>query len=352
MTAIAPHISAFLLERLPVERRASPHTQDSYSYAFQLLFRFTSERLTIPPSALHVEQIDAPLVLEFLSDLERNRGNGASTRNVRLAAIKSFFRFIEYRVPSALEQVRRILAIPPKKTEERLVSHLTALEMKAVVAAPNPATRDGIRDRAMIHLAFSAGLRVSELVGLRLNDVSLDGTPSILVRGKGRRERALPLTQEGAQALRAWMAVRGHASVPELFLNARGNHLTRAGFEYVLRKHVTPAAERCPSLRTKRVSPHVLRHTCAMITLQATHDIRKVSLWLGHASVTTTEIYTRADPTMKLEALSAVTPFTLRRGSFRPPDKLVALLKQASLCKAAAPQMPTRADAGTSHSAL
>ena len=197
MTAIAPHISAFLLERLPVERRASPHTQDSYSYAFQLLFRFTSERLKIPPSALHVEQIDAPLVLEFLSDLERNRGNGASTRNVRLAAIKSFFRFIEYRVPSALEQVRRILAIPPKKTEERLVSHLTALEMKAVVAAPDPTTRDGIRDRAMIHMAFSAGLRVSELVGLRLNDVSLDGTPSILVRGKGRRERALPLTQEG-----------------------------------------------------------------------------------------------------------------------------------------------------------
>ena len=223
-----------------------------------------------------MEQIDAPLVLDFLNHLERDRRNGASTRNVRLAAIKSFFRFIEYRVPSALEQVRRILAIPPKKTEERLVSHLTALEMKAVVAAPDPATRDGIRDRAMIHMAFSAGLRVSELVGLRLNDVSLDGTPSILVRGKGRRERVLPLTQEGAQALRAWMAVRGHASVPELFLNARGNHLTRAGFEYVLRKHVTPAAERCPSLRKKRVSPHVLRHTCAMITLQATHDIRKV----------------------------------------------------------------------------
>jgi site-specific recombinase XerD len=225
--------------------------------------------------------------------------------------------------------------------------------MKAVVATPDPATRDGIRDRAMIHLAFSAGLRVSELVGLRVNDVSLEGPPSILVRGKGRRERALPLTHEGAQALRAWMAVRGHAAVPELFLKARGNQLTRAGFEYVLRKYVTAAAERCPSLRTKRVSPHVLRHYLAMITLQATHDIRKVSLWLwlGHASVTTTEIYTRADPTLKLEALNTVSPVPLRRGSFRPPDKLVALLKQASLCKAAAQQKPTRAEASACDSA-
>ena len=178
-------------------------------------------------------------------------------------------RYDEEQSTARRAQVLNMSYVDTSKVQDKTLykQYLTVPEMKAVVAAPNPATRDGIRDRAMIHMAFSAGLRVSELVGLRLNEVSLDGTPSILVRGKGRRERALPLTQEGAQALRAWMAVRGHASVPELFLNARGNHLTRAGFEYVLRKHVTPAAERCTSLRKKRVSPHVLRHTCAMITL-------------------------------------------------------------------------------------
>ena len=203
MTPIAPHISAFLRERLPLERQASEHTCDSYAYAFQLLFDFASKKLKVPPSALHLEQIDAPLVLSFLQHLESVRGNTASSRNVRLAAIKSFMRFVEHRIPSALDQVHRILAIPVKKTDTRLVGHLDAKEMQAVVDAPDPSTRYGIRDRAMLHLGFIAGLRVSELVGLRLNDLTWNPTPCVLVHGKGRRERALPLCKESADAIRA-----------------------------------------------------------------------------------------------------------------------------------------------------
>jgi integrase/recombinase XerD len=328
MTPIAPHITAFLRERLPMERQASEHTCNSYAYAFQLLFEFASQKLKTKPSSLQLEHIDVPLVLSFLQHLESVRDNSASSRNVRLAAIKSFMHFIEYRVPSALDQVRRILAIPAKKTDTRLVAYLEIDEMQAVLDAPDPTTRYGVRDRAMLHLGFAAGLRVSELVGLRLNDVTWHSTPSILVQGKGRRERALPLGKESAAAIRAWLSLRGEAFVPELFLNARGKNMTRSGFEYVLRKHVKTAAKSCPSLLKKRISPHKLRHTCAVIALQATRDIRKVSLWLGHTSLQSTEIYTQTDPTEKLEAIEAITPPTLRRGRFRPPDKLIEMLRK------------------------
>jgi site-specific recombinase XerD len=328
MIPIAPHIAAFLQERLPEERQASEHTCDSYAYAFQLLFEFASQKLKVKPSALQLEQIDAPLVLSFLQHLESVRKNSASSRNVRLAAIKSFMHFVEHRVPSALDQVRRILAIPVKKTDTRLVAHLEIDEMQAVVDAPDPTTSSGIRDRAMLHLGFAAGLRVSELVGLRLNDVTWHSTPSILIHGKGRRERTLPLGKESGAAIRAWLSIRGDSSVPELFLNAWRKNMTRSGFEYILRKHVKTAAKRCPSLLKKRISPHWLRHTCAMIALKATRDIRKVSLWLGHSSIQSTEIYTQTDPTDKLEAIEAITPPTLRRGRFRPPDKLIEMLRQ------------------------
>lgn len=328
MTPIAPHITAFLRERLPIERQASEHTCNSYAYAFQLLFDFASRRLKAPPSALHLEHIDATLVLAFLQHLESDRKNSPSSRNARLAAIKSFMRFVEYRVPSALDQILRILAIPSKKTDTRLVAHLNVEEMQALLDAPDPSTRDGIRDRGMLHLGFTTGLRVSELVGLRVDDLTFHSTPNIFVRGKGRRERALPLCRETARAMRAWLTVRGEALVPELFLNARGKQMTRSGFAYVLRKHAQKATEQYPPLAKKQISPHVMRHTCGMITLQATRDIRKVSLWLGHASVQSTEIYTRSDPTEKLEAIEAVTPPILRRGRFRPPDKLIASLKR------------------------
>ncbi len=332
MTPIPPLITDFLRERLPIEQGTSQHTCDSYAYTFLLLFEFASKQLASSPSALYLEQIDAPLVLAFLAHLEANRGNLASTRNVRLAAIKSFMRFIESRVPSALEQVRRVLAIPAKRTDSRLVSYLTIDEVQAILDAPDPHTRDGIRDRAMFHVCFAGGLRVSELVALPIQAAIFDPTPVLFIRGKGRKERALPLWKQTASALRAWLAVRGDAPVPELFLNANAEPLTRWGFDYILHKHVKTAAERCPSLHEKHISPHVLRHTCAMIVLQATHDVRKVALWLGHASVQTTEVYTRADPLEKLDAINAIIPPALRKGRFRPPDKLIESLKPKTKC--------------------
>src|SRR5580692_4981093 len=329
MTPIAPLIEAFLDETLARQRGVSQHTRDSYALSFQLLFMFAAKRLKVAPSALALEQLDAGLISAFLEYLEDKRKNAPVTRNVRLAAIKSFFRFLEYRQPAALEHVRRVLAIPFKKTDRRLVPYLLRNELQAVLDAPDPATRDGIRDRAMLHLAVCAGLRVSELTGLKVEDIDLPSM-SIRILGKGGRERALPLWKTTAAALRAWLAVRGRVAAPEVFVNTRGEPLTRWGFAYRLKQHAATAAGHKPGLKKKRVSPHVLRHTCAMIVLQATGDIRKVSLWLGHATLTTTEVYTRGDPTEKLEAMEAIVPPHLRRGTFQPTDKLIALLKRAS----------------------
>ncbi len=220
MTPIAPHITAYLKERLPVERAASDNTCASYAYAFKLFFTYASNRLRVPPSTLCLEQLDAPLVTGFLSYLETERGNGPGSRNVRRAAIKSFMHFLEYRAPAALEQIRRILAIPAKKADTRLIRHLTVMEIQALLNAPEPTTRDGIRDRAMIYLCFAGGLRVSELVGLRIDQLTLQGRASMLVHGKGRKERCLPLWKETTATIKAWLAVRGTVLVPELFLNA------------------------------------------------------------------------------------------------------------------------------------
>jgi site-specific recombinase XerD len=328
MTDLASHITAYLRQRLPVERAASPHTCDTYAYAFQLLFTFARRKLGVRPSALHLEHIDAPLVLEFLEHLQTVRGNGPRTRNARLTAIKAFMHFVEHRVPGALEQIQRILAVPAQKTDLRVVDHLSAEEARRLLDAPDPTTRSGIRDRTMLHLTLAGGLRVSELVGLRLDDVTFESRyVNLHVHGKGRKDRILTLWTAVAQSVRAWLAVRGDAPVPELFLNARGQEMTRAGFEYLLRKHATTAREPCPTLRGKRLSPHVLRHTCALNPLQATGDIRKVALWLGHESIQTTETYLRVDVTERIGVLQSVTPPQLRPGTFRPPDQLIASLR-------------------------
>lgn len=326
MTPIAPLITRFLREHMPVEQGYSPHTCETYAHAFRLLFGFASERLRIRPSQLSLEQIDAALVLDFLAHLEEQRGNGAATRNTRLAAIKTFMRYVEFRIPAALAQARQIHAIPEKRHTQALVRHLTMGEVRAILNAPHVTTRLGIRDRAMLHLCFAGGLRVSELVGLPLAHLSLHRTPSIRVQGKGRRERCLPLWKETAADLRAWLAVRGAAAATELFVNAEGRAMTRAGFEYILTKHTRAAAEQCLTLKERLVSPHQLRHSCAIVMLQATRDIRKVALWLGHADVRTTEIYVRVDPSEKLEAMEAVLPPELRRGRFKAPDALIASL--------------------------
>lgn len=328
MTLLGSHLAVFLREHLPRDRRASAHTCEAYAICFQLLVVFAAKRLQKKPCELEVEVIDAELVLAFLEYLEIERGNSARSRNARLAAINAFFRFLEYRLPHCLDQARRIHAIPMKKTDEALVTHLSRDEMAALLAAPDPRTSSGTRDRAMLHLAFAAGLRVSELVSLKLGQIDQRDWASIHVIGKGRRERVLPLWKETAIAIKAWIAIRPQVQAAELFLNNGGRAMTRSGFGYVLTKQVRRAAAAQPSLLDKRVTPHVLRHTCAMHTLHATHDVRKVSLWLGHATLQSTEIYLRADPTEKLEALAAMPPPTLTPGRFKAPDKVIEMLRE------------------------
>jgi integrase/recombinase XerD len=329
MTPLAPLITGFLREHLPVSQGYSPHTCETYAHAYRLLFAFAAQRFKTTPSRLALEQLDAALVLDFLAHIEAQRGNGAATRNARLAAIKAFMRYVELKVPSALNQALQIHAIPSKRHDQPLLQHLVMEEIRAILEAPDLSTRLGLRDRAMLHLCFAAGLRVSELVELPLSGLSWQRPPSLRVLGKGRKERCLPLWKETAADLRAWLSVRGEVSVPELFVNAQGAAMTRAGFEYVLDKQVAQAAERCPTLKGRSVTPHQLRHSCALLMLQATRDIRKVALWLGHADVRTTEIYLRIDPSEKLEAVEAVLPPGLRRGKFKAPDALIASLMDA-----------------------
>lgn len=330
MSDIATHLSGFLREHLPKERNASQHTCDSYAYSFRLLLEFAAARENCQPSRLSLAQIDAQLIMAFLEHIEAKRGNSARTRNSRLAAIKSFFRYLEYRMPACIDQSRQIHAIPMKKTDQTLIDYLTREELQALLQAPDSGTADGTRDRAMLHLAYACGLRVSELVCLRLDQLDTRLPVTVHVMGKGRRERVLPLWKETTTIIKDWLKIRSQSGDPELFLNANGRAMTRSGFEYILGKHVATAAKTQPTLNEKKVSPHVLRHTCAMHTLQATGDVRKVSLWLGHASMQSTEMYLRADPTEKLEALSHSAPPGIQRGRFRPPDKLIAMLKAAA----------------------
>lgn len=326
MNALAPHVSAWLRERLPLELGASRHTCATYTYAMKLWFEYAADRHDVRPCNLSLEQLDAATVAGFCVYLETVRGNSASTRNARLATIRSFMRFVEYRVPAMLEQIRQISAIPNKRTDRKLVGYLNPDQIESLLNAPDPTTRTGIRDRAMIHLCLSAGLRVSELVTLPLNALTLHAEPAIHLLGKGRRERALPLWKTVARDLRAWRDVRGDSKALECFLNARDGPMSRSGFEYVLCKHVAAATSTCPSLIGKTVSPHVLRHTCAMTVLLATGDIRKVSLWLGHAGLATTQTYLQADPTEKLSIVELMVPLNLRVGRFSAEDDLIRQL--------------------------
>ena len=326
MTPIAPFMSKFLRVYLPKERGFSPNTCDTYAYAFKLLFLFASKRIGKRPSAINFEEVDSALVLDFLADLETTRKCSASSRNARLAAIKTFMKFVEFELPSAHEQSRKIQLISSKRHDEQLIRHLTMDEIRPILNAPDTSKRLGIRDRAMLHLCFSAGLRVSELVELKLESVSLQGQVVVHVIGKGRRERSLPMWDQTAKDLRAWLALRGNVAATELFVNADGTAMTRAGFEYILDKYAKLAAEKVSSLKGGTITPHQLRHSCAVLMLQATRDIRKVSLWLGHAEISTTQIYLKIDPSEKLEAMEAVVPPELRRGKFKAPDALISSL--------------------------
>jgi len=330
MTALAPYLTSYLRDHLPRERNASPHTVSAYAHAFALLVRFAADRLKRRPSDLTVEDLDTGLILAFLDHVEAVRGNAARSRNARFAAIRSFFRYLEYTAPACLDQALRIRSLPTKRVDKTLIDYLTQEEMQALLDAPNPRTLGGTRDRAMLHLTYAAGLRVSELLSLRLTDFAERSVATVHIVGKRRRERVLPLWRETQSVLRAWLAIRPDVPAPEVFLNRDGEPMTRDGFAHRLALHVTAAAAKRPSILGKHVTPHVLRHSCAMHTLAATGDIRKVSLWLGHASLESTETYLHADPAEKLAILAAHGSPTVQKGRFREPsDKLLAMLAQA-----------------------
>ena len=327
MAELAPPLAMFLREYLPRDRGTSRHTVESYALCFKLLVVFAADKHAIRPCTLKIGHLDIATLLEFLEHLEQDRGNGVRTRNARLAAIKAFFRFLEFRRPGYLDLAAQVREIPAKKGEVPLIGSLDRAETRALLDAPDPGTVAGTRDRAMLCLTYNAGLRVSELVGLALDDLKMPALDEVHIIGKGRRERILPLWKETRSALRDWLALRPNSADRHLFLNAMGTGMTRRGFAKRLSLHAQTAAHSVPSITRKTVSPHLLRHACALHTLEATGDVRKVSLWLGHSSVQTTEMYLQADPTDKLDTLDKWRPPSLRKGMFKGvQDELLAML--------------------------
>ena len=327
MADLAAPLATFLRDHLPRDRGTSRHTVESYALCFRLLVVFAADKYGIRPCTLDIGHLDIATLLEFLEHLERDRGNGVRTRNARLAAIKAFFRFLEFRHPEHLDLAAQVRQIPAKKGDVPLIGSLDRAEMRALLDAPDPGTVAGTRDRAMLCLTYNAGLRVSELVGLALNDLKMPALDEVHIIGKGRRERILPLWKETRRVLREWLAVRPESTDRHLFLNAMGTGMTRRGFAKRLALHAQNVARSVPSIAGKTVSPHLLRHTCAIHTLEATGDVRKVSLWLGHASLQTTEMYLQADPTDKLDTLDKWRPPNLKKGKFKGvKDELLAML--------------------------
>lgn len=327
MSALAPTLEAFFTERLICQRHASPNTVAAYRDAWRLLLGFASQRTGKQPSELDVADLDAPLIGDFLEHLETERHNGARTRNARLAAIRSFFRFAALRHPEHAAVIARVLAIPTKRCDRAVVSYLTEPEADALVASPDQATWTGRRDHAMLVVALQTGLRVSELTGLRNQDAELRAGAHVRCWGKGRKERCTPLRPRTVSVLRAWMKERAGAPDDPLFPTRRGTPLSRDAVEALVDKHAATAASRQPSLHNKNVTPHVLRHSCAMALRRGGVDRAVLALWLGHEQVETTDMYVHADLSIKERALARTTPPHVRLGRYRPPDRLLALLQ-------------------------
>lgn len=320
-------LQAFFTERLTAERQASQHTLASYRDSFKILFTFAKKKLNKIPSALQLEDLDAPFLVDFLNHLESERGNTPRTRNARLAAIHSFFHYVAFREPQHSALIQRVLAIPAKRWEQKPVNFLTRNETEALLQAPDRSTWAGRRDYALLVLLAQTGLRVSELVGLRCEDIVLGKSAYVHCRGKGRKHRDIPLRKQVSAILRDWLKERGERPVDPLFPNARGGPLSRDGVAYLLSKHAAVAGQRCPSLAKKRVSPHVLRHSAAMDLLRHGVDRTVIALWLGHESVETTQCYLHADLELKEKALERTTPWNLTPGRYRPDDSLLAFLE-------------------------
>lgn len=327
-SSLASLLQRFFTERLVAQQRASPHTIASYRDAFRLLLRFAQDRLGKAPATLTLDDLDAAFVSAFLDHVEQHRRNSARTRNVRLAAVHAFCRYVAISEPAHLDRCRRILAIPVKRHERRPIAYLIGAEIEALLATPDVATWIGRRDRALLLLAIQTGLRVSELTHLRCGDIELGAGAHLRCEGKGRKQRCTPLQREMVSLMIAWLRERqGQASDP-LFPTARGTRLSRDAVERLVSRHAQTAQARCPSLKRKHVSPHVLRHTAAMQLLDHGVDRAVIALWLGHESVETTQMYLHADMRLKEQALARTTPADVKPGRYRPPDQLLAFLER------------------------
>ena len=328
MSDLAPLLQRFFTDKLDRHLDASPHTKAAYADTFRLLLAYAEQATGLAPSALTLADLDADLIGGFLQHLETERGNSVATRNARRAALRSFFTYASYRAPDAIATISQVLAIPAKRTKTTLVSFLTAPEAEALIAAPDTRTWLGRRDRLLLHLGIQTGLRVSELINLRVGDLQLGPHSQLECVGKGRKQRVIPLQKNTVRLLTAWLAELPPAREGPLFPTNSGTPLTRAAVGKLVTRHAATAAERCPSLTGKNVTPHTLRHTCAMSLLHAGIDTASIALWLGHASIQTTQIYLHADLELKQRTLERVPALDERPPArYKASDALIAFLK-------------------------
>jgi integrase/recombinase XerD len=319
-------VEAFFCKRLISQRRASPHTIASYRDTFRLLLAFAQKRLSRPPSQLELKDISPSLVSDFLDHLEATRGNRARTRNLRLTAVRSFFRFAALEAPDHGGVIRRVLAIPNKRCQRPLIGFLTRPEIEALLAAVDCRTWIGRRDYAFLLVAMQTGLRLSEITAVRREDIILGPGAHIYCLGKGRKERGTPITKVARRVLQAWMKEPWPIESAFLFPSISGGKLSADAVQDLVNKHVAAARTKCPSLVKKRVTPHVLRHTAAMELLQAGVDRSMIALWLGHESVETTQIYLNANLALKEEILAKINPVNGKPGRYRPTDRVLSFL--------------------------
>lgn len=327
MTALAPTIEAFFTERLMSQREASPRTIAAYRDTLRMLLSFAREHTGKMPTELDLADLDATLIGAFLAHLEQHRHNGVRTRNARLAAIRSLFRFAAFRHPEHAALIQRVLAIPSKRYERGIVNFLTPAEIDAVLQAPDRVSWHGKRDHALLALAIQTGLRVSEITGLTRADVHLGTGAHVRCHGKGRKDRATPLTTQTAGVLRVWLREQPDEPNAPLFPSRRGARLSTDAVEWLVAKHATTAARRCASLQSKKVTPHTLRHSAAMALLGGGVDTSIIALWMGHESTRSTQHYLHADLALKERALARTTPPNTKPGRYHPPDKLLAFLE-------------------------
>ena len=328
MSLLAPTLEAFFTQRLMGQKHASPNTIASYRDCFRLLLGFVHDKTGTAPSKLGIDDLDAPTIAAFLDHLEHERCITISSRNTRLAAVRSLFHFAAYRHPEHSALIQRVLAIPSKRGDRAVVCFLTAPEVDALLAGPDRTTRIGRRDHALLVIAVQTGLRVSELTGLRRRDLDLGTGAHVRCQGKGRKDRCTPLTRGTVAVLRVFLSEQPGGPDDAVFTGPRGAALSRDAVRRLVQRHAATAAEACSSITTKTTSPHVLRHPCAMRLLEAGTDLATIALWLGHESPATTQIYLHAHLALKERAIARTAPPHTTPGRYRPSDTLLAFLER------------------------